>query len=394
MKNFLTLLFFLFLISCSKTKKNDSKTTIIDKQSAENINLSTPACLLPQLQAGAAAEKSETDYPNYTFKETDLDCTILILEKELLKKGYQPPSPEKFAQKVFEIFGRKINYSMSTKFVYIDANDTCQKSIVYNRNSDDGMVPRSYYLVKDNRFITELFAIPEIIDYSKAFPESKNLENQVPQTQGDVKITKWNEDKNLSKKRSENINTTIARNKYLFNDSKADFSWLKINDKDFLYMLIKKFGYVKDKDLVHFVLQNNYKDIVQFEKIIFSTKCNNDIVLNREVMDIIANLPSEDKTKYLYSISDLIVQEIKSNNSGFNNSFSKKTEMLGKLAYYSTKIGEKSNMYYAFFSIIGSVEGGKAYEEEFRKNNYYNISDFKKIWEETRTGGVSYPGME
>lgn len=51
-------------------------------------------------------------------------------------------------------------------------------------------------------------------------------------------------------------------------------------------------------------------------------------------------------------------------------------------------------MYYDFFSILNSDEGGKNYELEFNKNNYYNIPDFKKVWEETRTGGISYPGME
>lgn len=30
----------------------------------------------------------------------------------------------------------------------------------------------------------------------------------------------------------------------------------------------------------------------------------------------------------------------------------------------------------------------KAYEKEFKKHNYYNISDFKQVWEDTRYGGT------
>ena len=35
----------------------------------------------------------------------------------------------------------------------------------------------------------------------------------------------------------------------------------------------------------------------------------------------------------------------------------------------------------------------KASEEEFKKHNYYNIPDFKQVWEDTRYGGTWYPGM-
>ena len=35
----------------------------------------------------------------------------------------------------------------------------------------------------------------------------------------------------------------------------------------------------------------------------------------------------------------------------------------------------------------------KASEEEFKKRNYYNIPDFKQVWEDTRYGGRWKPGM-
>lgn len=51
-------------------------------------------------------------------------------------------------------------------------------------------------------------------------------------------------------------------------------------------------------------------------------------------------------------------------------------------------------MYYDFFSIIGSEEGGIRYEAEFQKNNYYGLSDFEQIWNETKAGGISNPESE
>nr|WP_314551645.1 hypothetical protein [uncultured Capnocytophaga sp.] len=40
-----------------------------------------------------------------------------------------------------------------------------------------------------------------------------------------------------------------------------------------------------------------------------------------------------------------------------------------------------------------SLPHSKASEEEFKKRNYYNIPDFKQVWEDTRYGGRWKPGM-
>jgi hypothetical protein len=56
-------------------------------------------------------------------------------------------------------------------------------------------------------------------------------------------------------------------------------------------------------------------------------------------------------------------------------------------------VAEKiSNGQYSFYSFFIFLSDEK-YEKEFQKRNYYTIQNFKEVYEETKTGGVSYPGM-
>lgn len=55
---------------------------------------------------------------------------------------------------------------------------------------------------------------------------------------------------------------------------------------------------------------------------------------------------------------------------------------MGLIAYYSTKANQK--FYYRFFPLLNDPD----FDVEFKKANYYNIPDFKEIYEDTRFGGI------
>lgn len=385
MKNIITILSILTLSACNKTIKKE-------EIQPEKVNTTLNTVLEKQIMDGAAPEYGSFDH----YDKKDLDALVEIEATHLQQNGFKKISNEDFIKKIEEIFNRKIDPSSSTAYLKISPNDKCDKDLNFKPLTADNQY---IYISKKYNLITYFYPLPTIIDYKTLYPKLTALEN-IPieiEVEGEkINAARWKDIHDLQQIRNDNLQTLTARNKYLFNDSKADLAWLKSNDKQFLETLVKNFGYVKDKDLVSFVLQNNYNNTDEFEKVFFNVRCNGEIVFNKEVMDVIAYLTSSDKTKYLNSISDLIIKETKDNNSLIfsDKSFEKKAEMLGKLAYYSTKITESSNIYYTFFSTLNGNLEGKNYEAEFKKNNYYNIPDFKKIWEETKTGGISYPGME
>ncbi|MCY0970397.1 hypothetical protein [Chryseobacterium wangxinyae] len=378
---------FTFLVSCQK----ESKENI---QIEKNISMNKDIDILKE-QLGKGLEATIGDAIDYQieYKPEDVNLEGYILSDILKQHGFKTLTSGEFSAKIKLIFQRELDYSSNKNYIYINTIDKCNREIIYFQNNVldyDGV-----FVHKKNNFIAPLKTIPELIDYQKKYPEIIEFEKKTPSKYlnyngDDILIHRWMDESDLSQKRYETIQSIVAQNKYLFNDSKADLAWLKFNNKLFLESLVKIFGYTKDKDLLQFVLDNNYKNTVEFEKIIYNKKCNGEYIFNKDLIDLVSISVPEKKSEYLNAISDYLVREIKNKNSLFDH-FSTKAEILGKLVYYSEKIVENTKIQNQFFNILISVEGGSEYEEEFKKANYYNIADFKNVWEKTKT---AYPGME
>ena len=390
----LTILIILF--SCRGTSQESN--SLVEKTNNMNVdNDSLEKVLNRQIQSGYAIEEVGLDMMNnYKYKRDDFNAIKEVSINILKNSGYKFLDNKEFENKLDSIFSfndenNEINFLIEypckrEKITYqLDGN-----YVISNNNP--------LFIDPNNKLIFESLFIPELLDYKTKYPiiyqNEENISKQKIIEGTTYDIIKWKDVKNLNEIQFTNSQKLIHRNKYLFNDDKASLTWLKFNDKLFLESLVKTFGYTKDKSLVIHVLRKDYKNIDEFEKILWNKKCDGKIVFNKDVMDVITESSSEDQKKYLLAISNYIVKEQNNRNTELSKNLAKKSEILGKLAYYGTKIGEKHNMYYDFFSILGSDEGGERYDNDFKKNNYYGISDFKEIWEETKYGGVSLPGME
>lgn len=370
MKNkFFHILFLsIIFVQCQKNKDIEILNQNAKAINTNNKNMVDKNIILETLKNQKNLEKEETE-SKYTLSEKDLDILSNIISNDLKNKGYKLPTIEDFNNKIQ---------------TYFFINTKCQnyqtvnsRYIVYHGNLMDG----TKKTLQDNLY--ESYA-----DTENLFFDKQNL-----------LIINFTLLKNIVIKNGENISINvpqniIARNKFLFNDNKADYAWLKFNDKIFLEELVTKFGYIQNDDLNLFVMNEKISDSEEFGKILWNQKCSGDIKFHKNIFDLISKTDDNKRIKYLQVIADYLAKEIKDKNSTLSTNPQKKQEILGKIAYYSTKIGEKDNMYYDFFSILGTEDGGKKYDDEFKKNNYYGISDFKNIWEETKTGGISSPGME
>lgn len=379
----ITLIIFLILISCKdSTIANDqinnnsvTKTTVVKE------------ILKKQLESGVSEEYGSFD--DYNVEDLNV---LASLESEILKKnGYFFLTDKDFSEKIDLFFKRKIDPNSNSEFLKIDVSNRCEKKIDFKPQTADFQY---IYVSKKNKFITYFWAIPQLINYEKKYPELSVYENNAifvtDEVEGNkIEIKRWKNIPDIEKQRQKNIQILINRNKYIFNDNKASLVWLKFNDKEFLESLVKTFGYVQDKDLLKWVLDKNLVkagDVKEFAKILWTKTCDNKIIFHKEVFDIMNAVDEKNKKIYVASLENYI--------SDFEKeglSFTDQAKIKALVCYYGTKLSgsiEPSDVYQFFPSI-----SDEKYEKEFVKNNYYNISDFKEIYEDAKTGGVSYPGM-
>lgn len=290
---------------CSCQNKEKNKTEKMKNNDLKSL-------LEKQIRAGYAAEKNETDYPNYSFSENDLNSSNQILKEYLIENGYKIPDNKSFNQLVNKTFQRTLDYSSAKKNVYLDFTNPCDREIKFFKNNSEEQQDVSFYISKEDNFITELFSIPEIVDYEKVYPEMKILEEKLPLITNDIKIYKWSSLKNLSRIREQNLKNFLSRNKFLFNNSKADLVWLLSNDNFFLIDLVVKFGFDKEKQINQIVLEELYKKYknenpIQAEKIgdlFFAKACDNSLSIRYGLLEYVKEITNEKDNRFIYALSD------------------------------------------------------------------------------------------
>lgn len=178
------------------------------------------------------------------------------------------------------------------------------------------------------------------------------------------------------------------------------------NDKIFVESLVTAFGYVQDKKLLKWVLDKNkfyytYQDnnLEIFTKILSNRRCGGKLVFNDEVLDLMSENINE---SYLDQIMEYIRQFGSINKapefvSAFN--FSEKAELLARLLYWGQIMAQEDKYKKYEFSFMGPFsmrDDLDKYDNEFKKQNYYNLKDFVVLWEDAKVyrDGMSYHGDE
>jgi len=348
MKKTIISIVFSLLFSC-QNKTNDN----IETNHLTDIELVKKHL---KLQEKIDLSEDDTDINNlYHLTEFDMELGGKFVYQGLVQNGYKIPKKEDFDQRIKEIFD----------------SGNCLYSA--KRNHDDFVT----YFVYDKNFIKNLDEIEYdyTFDHIYVYPKLEII-TPLPLL-GDILTI--NKDK-INIHLSEQI---IHRNKYLFNDDRASFVWLRSNDTWFLESLVKTFGYVEDKELLDFVLKRNYKDLAELEKIMINCPCGGKNRLNTEVFAAVKGWKKKELSYFSFRIQELMYTLMKREEQGKSEiDFPELTKILSETAYHMSKTDEDS--YYNFFPILNLTE---KYREEIEKKNFYNNPDLKKVWEETKTGG-------
>ena len=348
MKKTIISIVFSLLFSC-QNKTNDN----IETNHLTDIELVKKHL---KLQEKIDLSEDDTDINNlYHLTEFDMELGGKFVYQGLVQNGYKIPKKEDFDQRIKEIFD----------------SGNCLYSA--KRNHDDFVT----YFVYDKNFIKNLDEIEYdyTFDHIYVYPKLEII-TPLPLL-GDILTI--NKDK-INIHLSEQI---IHRNKYLFNDDRASFVWLRSNDTWFLESLVKTFGYVEDKVLLDFVLKEKYKDLAELEKILISRSCGGKNRLNTEVFAVVKGWKKKELSDFSIKIGEMMAALIKKEEQGKSEiNFPELAKILSETAYHMSKTDEDS--YYNFFPILNLTE---KYREEIEKKNFYNKPDLKKVWEETKTGG-------
>lgn len=354
---------------------------------AEQVNSIVSTILQKQLEYG----KPSFDNP-YKYSEKDIEVTIPILNQLLLDNGYKTVSNEEFSAKIKQIFNRIIDQKLTSKFLYVNFIDKCDKTLNYvpNNAENNGM-----FVVKNQNFITDLYLLPTIIDYQKTYAETAQEENITPKNYKDasgneVKKYFWKDISNLKEQRKKNIQTLIARNLYLFNDNKAQYKWLTLNDSYFMESLVKTFGYTQDADLLKWVIERtkfDKKDPPDYGKLFWVKDCNEGIRIHANTFKELQKLYAPNDSSQNRFILDNIkgyLEYLESSESPESKILTEteKVKIMANLAYFAEQY-KYNQSYKDGTKMMGRLRFflGDSSRDILQKNNYFNLPKFKEWWD-------------
>lgn len=389
MKNKFQLLLIFLIIGVTLHGQIETENRLI-KQFDQGFN----AMLKKQLEYG----NPSFDNP-YQYSGKDLEVTTPILNQLLLDNGYKTIGNEEFNNKIKQIFNRIIDKNSTSKFLYINFIDKCNKELNFFPNNAEN---NGVFVIKNQNFITDLYPLPAIIDYQKLYTGAAQEENLAPKIYKDasgneVKKYLWKDVSNLKEQRKKNIQTLIARNLYLFNDNKAQYKWLTLNDSYFMDALVKTFGYTQDPDLLKWVIGRtkfDKKDPSDYGKLFWIKQCDETVKIHTNTFKILQGIYTPDITNDMSNENRFLLDYIKGYIEYFADFNNKETgvlkedkvKILANIVYFAEQYkydkrfvsgyGDNSKM-------MGRLRFFLDQEEVniLQKNNYFNLPKFKEWWD-------------
>lgn len=364
------LLLSIFIInSCNGQEKKQNKEKNTTKTQNNMIEKELDINIIKNLlenQKNVETEENEPEEP-YNLSKKDFEIAEKIIVKGLKNSGYKFPNQEEFNKKVNEIFRidkikdcPRIDIENNEITIYGKAMDG-QKSTLRDNKFEPYSISENLFILPSEKIIMQMFLLKDLIIIKEG-----NYIINIP-------------------------HFIIARNKYLFNNSQGDFVWLQFNDEYFLESLVKTFGYTSDKKLLDWYIKRNdiqkYKNsIEEYLKVFYIKTCDNQLIIHKETFDLMDSNP-EKYSKEIQKVLDAIrLGEIQLKNLNFTE----KAKIVAYLLYFGEKHKEKTQMYFKFMGMFyehSSEDEKKKYDVEFKKNNYYNLPNFQKLWEEAKING-------
>lgn len=374
MKKFLLLIFSLGYIiilqmtSCVNNKIKSKEERVLEKQLLKANSISNEV----------------TTIQYYPYDKEDLEISIELLDSILKKDGYN--LIDDFDSKVKAVFG---NIKLFDNIYFLKTDNKCYNSNEILYNDSEGFKFNLYFSI-DKKLMIGQYAIPELIDYRTKYPEISKIEDTISVTKKDkegedIYVTRWRDISDLKEQRKKNIETLVARNKYLFNDEKDSFDWLIKNDAFFMEQLVKRFGYTQDFELLEWVIKKTHYDKnspEDYGSLFWVKNCDGSIKLHSNTFKILQKLYNV-KTAYQ------ILEDIKGyiNYLGDEEQHKKedlteeqRIKILANIVYFGEQYKYTDDSPYQMMGRLRYFLSDSQVDILI-KNKYFNLPKFKEWWD-------------
>ncbi|WPO84114.1 hypothetical protein SD427_07205 [Chryseobacterium sp. JJR-5R] len=370
----------LILASCNgdpkkETPKNNDSVTM--EMAEKSIDIEIIKSFIEK-QKNVETEENEPEQP-YTLSKNDFDISRNIVATGLKNSGYKFISGEEFSKKLFDIF--KITRNSDCGMVS-SAND----QITLFGNAMDGLKStrtknqydlysdtQNLFIVPDEKFLTQTFLVKDLVKIN-----GNSFIIDLPQF-----IT--------------------ARNKYLFNDSKTDLTWLLLNDKEFIKRLVTDFGYDKEEKINQLVLEDLYTQYADPQnnitektgEIFFIKNCERKLQIQQGLLNYVAQHTTKDNDRLIYALGNYLDYLFKEDKDDiFTESPATKFTVEEKAKIVAFVANIESPAFYKFKPMNSSTAwhnaGTSLYNitaahpeilKIIKKNKYYGLNPLKEIIE-------------
>lgn len=314
----------------------------------------------------------------YNLTEEDIEIGGQVVEKGMIQNGYTIPDKENFNKKIYEIFEKNMDCSYS-KIIKHNNFITC----VVNPNKENNTVDTEYDYAYNH-----IFAFPKY-GIITTLPLLNNL----------VTLKSNNLSINLHQ-------NTISRNKYLFNDSKADLVWLMVNDKDFLKTLVVGFGYDKEEKINDMVIKDLYQEYKsevpsspeKIGNIVFVKDCNGNLKIRIALLTYIEKHTSQTESSLIEALRNYVnylfqedIDHIFKENLQQKFTLEEKAKIVAYVAniespaFYKYKYSDNviglDAWHYPYTMLSNIVTDHPEVIDIIKKNNYYGLKPLKEAME-------------
>lgn len=302
----------MFLFFAATSLLNCQKKITEDRKAKESVDIELIKKQM-KLQEKIELSENDTNISNqYRLTDADIEIGGEVVSQGMKNNGYKIPNPENFSKKIKEIFEESpdLQYTATKKH-------NAFTTFFVNPNRENDLENSEYDYTYDHIFSFPRYGIITSLPLLNDLATLK--------------------DNNLIINLDQH---TIARNKYLFNDSKGDLAWLLINDRDFLKVLLIYFGYDKEDKINEIVLKDLLQEYTnetppsngKIGNVFFVKDYNGKLKIRKNLLKYVEKTTTKDNDKYISALSEYIITTLYSadNPSLFNDE--EKAEIIANIS--------------------------------------------------------------